>query len=296
MTLGTFRISQLVIQKKFRLRVNISARRRQEGFWQMRTIIDSHAHLGWDSFKEDRSEVIQRAYDEGVVQIVQAGVDLKSIPDQLALADENSHIYNGVGLHPHEAKFWDAQSADTLRSAARHKSVVGVGECGLDFFYNHSDREVQIEVFEQQADLAVELDLPIIIHTRDAWEETFEVLMKRKGKLRGVFHCFTGGPDVLPAIRELDFYVSFSGIVTFPKAGDIQAAAALVPENRILVETDCPYLAPKGRRGKRNEPSFIWLTVEHLACLRSVEVEALAATTVDNARRLFALPLPGGAH
>lgn len=258
----------------------------------MRTIIDSHAHLGWDSFKEDREEVIKRAYDEGVIQIVQAGVDLKSIPDQLALADENSHIYNGVGLHPHEAKLWDADSAETLRTAAQHKSVVGVGECGLDFYYNHSDHDVQIEVFKKQADLAIELDLPIIIHTRDAWDETFAVLMERKGKLRGVFHCFTGGPEVLPAISELDFYVSFSGIVTFPSAKDIQAAAALVPQDRILVETDCPYLAPKGRRGKRNEPSFIWLTVEYLAALRSVEIEELARTTVDNARRLFALPVP----
>lgn len=258
----------------------------------MRTIIDSHAHLGWDSFKEDRDDVILRAREQGVVQIVQAGVDLVSIPDQLSLAEQHAHIYNGVGLHPHEAKLWNEASADLLRQAARHKSVVGVGECGLDFFYNHSDREVQIEVFKQQADLAIELDLPIIIHTRDAWDETFEVLMARKGRLRGVFHCFTGGPEVLPAIKELDFYVSFSGIVTFSSAKNIQAAAALVPLERIMVETDCPYLAPNGRRGKRNEPSFIWLTAEFLAKLRGTTCEELAQVTAENARRLFKLPQP----
>lgn len=256
----------------------------------MRTIIDSHAHLGWDSFKEDRDEVIQRALDEGIVQIVQAGVDLESMNDQLALADQYSHIYNGVGLHPHEAKHWNGQSADKLRAAAKHHSVVGIGECGLDFYYNHSDRDVQIEVFRQQVDLAIELNLPVIIHTRDAWAETFEVLMPKKGKLRGVFHCFTGGPDVIPAIKELDFYVSFSGIVTFGSAKDIQAAAPLVPAHRITVETDCPYLAPQGKRGKRNEPSFIWLTAQKIATLRSMELDEVAQVTSRNARELFSLP------
>ena len=258
----------------------------------MRTIVDSHAHLGWESFKDDREEVIQRAFDDGVVQIVQAGVDLLSIPDQLALADKHTSIFNGVGLHPHEAKLWASDSAQVLRAAARHSSVVAIGECGLDFFYNHSEKQTQIDVFEQQVELALELDLPIIIHTRDAWEETFAVLMAKRGKLRGVFHCFTGGPDVLPQINELDFYVSFSGIVTFSSAKDIQAAAALVPANRIMVETDCPYLAPQGRRGKRNEPSFIWLTAQKLASLRSVHLDELAASTAENARLLFGLPQP----
>lgn len=258
----------------------------------MRTIIDSHAHLGWDSFKEDRDEVIQRALGEGIVQIVQAGVDLKSIDDQLTLADQYNHIYNGVGLHPHEAKYWDDDSANKMRAAAKHHSVVAIGECGLDFYYNHSDRDSQISVFKQQVELALELDLPVIIHTRDAWEETFDVLMPKKGKLRGVFHCFTGGPDVLPAIKELDFYVSFSGIVTFNSAKDIQAAAPLVAGDRITVETDCPYLAPQGKRGKRNEPSFIWLTAQKVATLRSMELDELARITSENARRLFGLPLP----
>jgi TatD DNase family protein len=258
----------------------------------MRTIIDSHAHLGWDSFKDDQDDVIRRSLAEGIIQIVQAGVDLQNIDNQLALAERYQHIYNGVGLHPHEAKDWTAESADVLRKAAAHASVVAVGECGLDFYYNHSERDTQIRVFKEQVALAIELDLPIIIHTRDAWDETFEVLMEKKGKIRGVFHCFTGSPIVMPLIRELDFYVSFSGIVTFAKATDIQETAPLVAADRITVETDSPYLAPQGKRGKRNEPSFIWFTAEKLAALRSTTVDEIARITSDNARRLFKLPVP----
>lgn len=256
----------------------------------MKTIIDSHAHLGWDSFKEDQAEVIQRALKEGVVQIVQAGVDLESIEDQLRLAEQYNHIYNGVGLHPHEAKHWNDQSANRIREACKHRSVVAIGECGLDFYYNHSDRATQIEVFKHQVELATELNLPLIIHTRDAWDETFEVLLSRKGQVKGVFHCFTGSPAELPAIRELDFYVSFSGIVTFNSAKDIQACAPLVPTDRFTIETDCPYLAPQGKRGKRNEPSFIWFTAEKVAALRSIEVSELSRLATENARQLFNLP------
>lgn len=259
-------------------------------------IIDSHAHLGWDSFLEDQDEMIARARESGVVQMVNAGVDLKSIPEQLALADRYHFIYTGVGLHPHEAKDWDDNSAGILMESARHESVRAIGECGLDFFYNHSERSAQLHAFSRQIELAIELDLPVIIHTRDAWADTFELLFKyaeqakAAGKqLQGVFHCFTGGPEVIPQIKELDFYVSFSGIVTFKKSEAIQHAAPLVPAERLLVETDSPYLAPQGHRGKRNEPSFIWKTVEKLAELRQESVEHTAEQTVRNTRTLFKL-------
>lgn len=256
------------------------------------TIIDSHAHLDWESFKEDQEQVIERAFASGVVQIVTAGVYLKSIPEMLALADRYERIYCGVGLHPHEAKDWDdAASAAEVREAAKHRKVVAIGECGLDFHYNHSEPEVQTRVFVEQVELARELRKPLIIHTREAWPETFDIIKRHgRGEVRGVFHCFTGGPEVVPEIREIDFYVSFSGIVTFPKSLDIQAAAKLIPPDRIMVETDCPYLAPQGMRGKRNEPSYVWLVAAKLADLRGASKEEIAAQTAENARRLFGLP------
>src|SRR5262249_23707784 len=160
-----------------------------------------------------------------------------------------------------------------------------------DYHYNYSEPDTQRRVFALQVDLARELKKPLIIHTRNAWPETFEILREHgKGEVRGVFHCFTGSPEVLPQIRDLDFYVSFSGIVTLPKSTDIQAAAPLVAANRVLVETDCPYLAPQGKRGKRNEPSYVWLVAEKVAQLRGVPRDELAVQTAENARRLFNLP------
>jgi TatD DNase family protein len=222
----------------------------------MSDIIDSHAHLVWESFGEDLEQVIERAQQERVVQIVQAGVDFETIPQMAALSLRYPHIFFGVGLHPHEAKNWNSGSAGVLREAAGDPKNVAIGECGLDFHYNFSERQQQLSAFQEQVELARELGKPLIIHTRDAWEDTFAILHQAgKGDVRGVFHCFTGGPEVLPEIQKLDFYVSFSGILTFHNAKMIQAAAALVPANRIMVETDSPYLAPIPLRGKRNEPA-----------------------------------------
>jgi TatD DNase family protein len=257
----------------------------------MQTIIDSHAHLDWESFKEDQPAVIQRALDAGVVQIVQAGVYLTAIPEMLALAERYDHIFCGIGLHPHEAKDWNDDSAAILREAARHPKVVAIGECGLDFHYNHSEPDVQRRVFAEQVKIAREVGKPLIIHTREAWEDTFAIIKEHgKGEVPGVFHCFTGGPGVIPTIKEIDFYVSFSGIVTFPKSTDIQAAAPMVPADRIMVETDSPYLAPQGMRGKRNEPSHVWLVAAKLADLRGESKDEVAINTSTNARRLFKLP------
>lgn len=254
-------------------------------------IIDSHAHLTWDSFAEDQKDVIARAFAEGVVQIVQAGVDLKTIPEMVKLTEEYKEIFIGVGLHPHEANLWDDEADKLLRETAKHPRVVAIGECGLDFYYNHSDRDAQLRCFKAQIEIARDLNKPLIIHSRDAFDDTFTLLEEvGQGKVRGVFHCFTGGPEVLPRIEALDFYVSFSGIVTFSSAKNIQAAAPLVREDRILVETDCPYLAPQPMRGKRNEPAYVWHVAEKIAQLRNVELSQVASSTVENTRRLFNLP------
>lgn len=258
------------------------------------SIVDSHAHLGWDSFAEDRDEVIRRAFESGVVQIVQAGVYLNGMEETILIAETYPNIFFAVGLHPHEAKDWnDSESPGLIRDFTSHPKLVAIGECGLDYHYNHSDPETQRQVFAKQVKLARQLDKPLILHTREAWDDTFEILRRvGEGKVRGVFHCFTGTRDVLPAIREIDFYVSFSGIVTFPKSTDIQDAAREIGEDRIMVETDCPYLAPQGFRGKRNEPAYVWKVAEKLAELRGTQLDAIAASTSQNARTLFGLPQP----
>ena len=258
-----------------------------------RTIVDSHAHLGWDSFDSDRSEVIERAFAGGVCQIVQAGVDLTDLPAAFALADQYPNIWNSVGLHPHEARHWDNNSADKIRDAFRHPSVVAIGECGLDFFYNHSQRQEQLDAFRNQVRLCRELGKPVIIHTRDAWQDTFQILHQEgKGELKGVFHCYSGSPEQIPEIERLDFYVSFSGILTFKAAKAIQETVPLVKPHRLLVETDCPYLAPEGKRGKRNEPSYVWITAEKLASLKNSSLDEIAELTSLNARNLFSIPAP----
>ncbi len=257
----------------------------------MKAIIDSHAHLTWDSFAEDQAEVIDRACEHGVVQIVQAGVNLSTIPEMIKIADRYRQIFFGAGLHPHEAGSWGDEMETAVIRSASHPKMVGIGECGLDYYYDHSPRDLQKAAFRAQVRLARELGKPIIIHTREAWQDTFQILEEEgNGEVRGVFHCFTGGPDVLPRIRALDFYVSFSGIVTFKNARPVQEAATLVSPDRILVETDCPYLAPAPHRGKRNEPAYVWEVAQRLADLRKVDLTDIARITVENARRLFGLP------
>ncbi|HEY9868656.1 MAG TPA: TatD family hydrolase [Candidatus Obscuribacterales bacterium] len=259
----------------------------------MREIIDSHAHLAWESYAEDQKAVLERAFQAGVVQIVHAGVDMTTVSEMIALAEQYPQIFLGFGLHPHEARFWSEETEAALRRALAHPRAVAVGECGLDYYYHHSDRQSQLMAFKAQVSLARELGKPLIVHSRDAWDDTFAVLEELEApELGGVFHCFTGGPEVLPKIESLDFYVSFSGIVTFKNAQNIQEAARLVPEDRILVETDCPFLAPQPVRGKRNEPAYVWMVAEKVAELRAVSVAEIARSTTDNARRLFRLPVP----
>jgi TatD DNase family protein len=260
------------------------------------TIIDSHAHVVREYFPEDQAEVIARAFASGVVQMVNPGVVIDNVQELLDLSERYEHIYTAIGLHPHEAKHWNAAAETEMRKAAEHPKVVGIGECGLDFYYNNSKREDQLNAFRAQIRIAKELNKPIIIHCRDAWDEALtELERERSEQLRGVFHCFTGGPEVLPRIASLDFYVSFSGIVTFKKAEKIQEAARLAALDRILVETDSPFLAPQKMRGQRNEPAFVWHVAEKIAELRRQELEQICTACCRNTRRLFNLPDISGA-
>ncbi|HEY9788037.1 MAG TPA: TatD family hydrolase [Candidatus Obscuribacterales bacterium] len=255
------------------------------------TIIDSHAHVVAEYYAHEREEVIQRAFDSGVAQIVNPGVVIETIPELIELSERYGNLYIGVGLHPHDAKNWTDESLNKLKEAAENTKVVAIGECGLDFYYQNSDPSGQMAVFREHIKLALDTDKPIIVHCRDAWQEAITLLKEEgRGELRGVFHCFTGDSSVLPEIEELGFYVSFSGIVTFPNAKSLQAAAPLVKNDRLLVETDCPYLAPQKVRGKRNEPSYVWYVAEKLAELRSTTLQEIATVTTNNARTLFRLP------
>ncbi len=259
----------------------------------MNGIIDSHAHLTWDCYAEDQAEVIERASKDKVVQIVQAGVDLATLPEMMKVAERYEQIFFGAAVHPHESRHWSCESEEVLTRAASHPKMVAIGECGLDYYYDLSDRAAQQAAFRAQVRLARSINKPLIIHTRDAWTDTFAILEEEGGgQVSGVFHCFTGSAEFMPLIRELDFYISFSGIVTFKNAKQIQEAVALVPDDRLLVETDSPFLAPLPYRGKRNEPSYVWLVAQKVADLRGVELAQIAQITSENARRLFQLPQP----
>jgi TatD DNase family protein len=253
-------------------------------------IIDSHAHLLKEYFADEQFQMIERAFASNVRQIVNPGINATSLDELFEIADKYEHIYLGVGVHPHEANTWSPAVEDTLKGALARKKVVAVGECGLDFFYNHSSREEQIHAFRRQIELSLEFGKPLIIHCRDAWSDINLIFSDYAGKLTGVFHCFTGDLNVLKSLAPFDFYISFSGIVTFPNAKAIQEAARHVEIERLLVETDCPYLAPQAVRGQRNEPSYVWYVAEKLAELRQTSIEQVAAACSTNARRLFRLP------
>lgn len=255
-------------------------------------LIDTHAHIADPEFDHDREEVIERALTSDVRKIVLIGTGLESSQRAIALAEKYPFLWATVGLHPHEAKALDADYLHSLAKLADHPKVVGWGECGLDFFYKHSSSEVQISAFIEQIRMAKEKALPLVIHTRDAWKETFEILEKENIRAHAdrygvVLHCFTGNKAVAEKAIGLGCYVSFSGILTFKKATEIQEAAATIDLNKLVIETDSPYLAPDGYRGKRNEPSYVRVIAEKVALLRNLSFEKVAQITSKNAERLF---------
>ena len=242
---------------------------------------DDHCHLP----AEDWESVIADARAAGVERFIDVGVDIETSRAAIARASVTDGVWATAGVHPHEAKY----GVDGLEALLDDPACVAVGECGFDFHYDHSPRDAQRDVFAAQVALANELDLALVIHTREAWEETFEVLDAEGTPSRTVFHCFTGGPDEAQASLDRGAHLSFSGIVSFPSAGDVQAAAAICPLDRMLVETDSPYLAPVPHRGKRNRPAWVPDVGVALASAAGVEVDEVAAATWDNADRVYRL-------
>jgi TatD DNase family protein len=253
-------------------------------------LIDSHAHLDMDDFDADRAEVIERAVQGGVTRIVTIGIDLASSTKAIEIAKKYKFIYATVGYHPHNANEAGAKDLEKLRAFASEAKVVAWGEIGLDFFRRHSPPEKQVKAFERQLDMAFEQGLPVIIHDRDAHEDLLRILKSRKRQYRGVIHCFSGNYDLAMALIELGFSISFPGTVTYKNAVPTHAAASRIPLERLLVETDCPYLAPVPVRGKRNEPLFVKHTAEKIAQLRQMDFKELAKATSANTVRLFNLP------
>ena len=252
-------------------------------------LIDSHCHLDFPELTSDESGVLARARTAGVGGMLTIGTRLDQFERVRAIAERHDHVWCSVGVHPHEAKEEGQRTPDRLIEAARHPKVVGIGETGLDFFYEHSPREEQAESFRAHIAASRQTGLPLIVHTRDADAETGDILEEEyaKGAFPGLIHCFSSGRSVAERALALGLYVSISGIVTFKAAEDLRTIVRDLPLDRLLVETDAPYLAPIPKRGKTNEPAYVAHTAAKVAELKGVTLAELEAATTDNFFRLF---------
>lgn len=252
-------------------------------------LVDSHCHLDFPDFGAEADAVVARAHEAGVGLMVTISTKVSEFDRVLAIAERFPHVYCSVGIHPHEAASEPEIDTAALVRLARHPKVVGIGETGLDYYYEHSPRAAQQRLFRAHIAAARETGLPLIVHTRDADEDTAAILADEMGKgvFPGLLHCFSSGPELAGRALELGLYISLSGILTFKSADELRGTAASVPLDRLLVETDAPYLAPVPRRGKRNEPAFIVHTAAKLAEVKGVSVGTLARATTANFLRLF---------
>lgn len=259
--------------------------------------VDSHAHIDGQEYDEDRDEVVSRAREAGVRAILNVGTGdpaSGAFERAVRVAEKYENVFAAVGVHPHDAKLFDDEVQERLKRLAQVSSrVIAWGEIGLDYHYDHSPREVQREVFRRQLRIARELELPVIIHSREADEDTVGLLREEMGdsRRRGIMHCFGGGPQMAESVLELGFMISFAGNVTFKKAEDLRDVARRVPTERLLAETDCPYLTPVPFRGRRNEPARVREVVAVLAELHGMEPEELGRITTENFSRFFNLDL-----
>ena len=255
----------------------------------MNNIFDSHAHYDSEAFDADRKELLGTLKNQGVVGVVNCGSDMASSLKSLELADEFDFIYAACGIHPHEAETCKQGYLPVLKKLCLEDKCVAVGEIGLDYHYDFSPREIQKQVFEQQLVLAKELDLPVIVHDREAHEDTLELLKRYKPK--GVVHCFSGSAEMAKEIVKLGMYIGLGGAVTFKNARKPREVAAVVPSDRLLIETDCPYMTPVPHRGKRCDSTYIPFTAEVIAEVRGTTAQEILDLTRVNANSLFGLEL-----
>ena len=252
-------------------------------------LIDSHCHLNYEGLVERQAEVLDNAREAGVAGFLNISTRQREWDEIVALAEREPDVWASIGVHPHEADAHPDLGAAALIEAANHPRVIAIGECGLDYYYDKSDRAAQRERFQAHIEAARETGLPLVVHTRDAEDDTAEMLERavNAGGVRGVLHCFTGTWGLAKKALDLGFYVSLSGIVTFKNAQDLQDTARRIPDDRLLVETDSPFLAPVPHRGRTCEPAFVADTARFVAGLRGVAVETLAEQTTGNFFNLF---------
>jgi len=252
-------------------------------------LIDSHCHLNYEGLAERQGEILQNARDRGVTGFLNISTRQREWAEIVALAEQEADVWASVGVHPHEADAHPDLGASALVAASNHERVIAIGECGLDYYYDKSDRQAQRERFEAHIEAARQTGLPLVVHTREAEADTAEILSAavRQGGVTGVLHCFTGSADLARKGLDLGFCVSLSGIVTFKNAQDLQETAKWLPADQMLVETDAPFLAPVPHRGQKCEPAFVADTAAFVAELRGEEPDRLAEATTANFFKLF---------
>jgi TatD DNase family protein len=260
-------------------------------------LTDTHCHLDFNRFDEDRALVLARAWEAGVIRVLNPGIDLESSRAAVKLAESNEQVYAAVGLHPNSAMAWNENTLLELRALAEHPKIVAIGEIGLDYYRDRAPRELQKQVFLTQLDLAASLQLPVVIHNRQSTSDMLEILVEWQAKLvseglslaerPGVLHSYSD--EIEPALKAIEhnFFIGFTGPVTFHNARDLQKVAAALPEQHILIETDAPFLTPHPFRGKRNEPARVLLIAEKIAELKKQPIDSIARLTTENAARLF---------
>ena len=260
------------------------------------SIVDTHAHLDMSTFDKDRTEVLARALNAGVSMIITVGTNLESSKKAVELAKKHPEIFATVGFHPHDVAAVERTDIANLAEIANHPRIVAIGEIGLDFYRNYSPRETQLQALKWQLELAAKLELPVIIHCRQAEKDMLNLLhdwvlrhKSRDGQHQGVMHCFSGDSDTARQYLALGFYLSLGAYIGYPASGNAYSVIRNIPEDRLLVETDCPFLPPQSHRGRRNEPAYLPLTVEALAQIREESSETVARITTENAHRLFRL-------
>jgi TatD DNase family protein len=251
-------------------------------------LFDSHAHYDDEKFDNDRYDIIKKAHENGVSYILNAASDIASSIESISLSQEFEYVYSAVGVHPHNVGDINDNTVVTLADFASNKKVVAIGEIGLDYYYDTAPREIQKYWFAKQINLARNLKLPVIVHDRDAHEDCMNIIKSEKAnEVGGVFHCYTGSIEMARELLKNNFYISIGGAVTFKNAKTIVGVAAYIPNDRFLIETDCPYMTPEPHRGKRNDSSYIRLVAEKIAEIKGLTFEELAFLTTNNAKKLF---------
>ena len=251
--------------------------------------IDTHAHLTDSAFDHDRQELIKGLAAGGIGKIIEISCDPKDFPVSAALAEQNPGIYLAFGIHPEFAETYTEGDMAALGEYLRHPKCVALGETGLDYYWKPYNREKQLELFRRQLDMAIERDMPVSMHIREAYGDCMEVLESYGGRIKGVMHCFSGSWEIAKEYLKLGYFISFAGPVTFKKAPKLQEAAVNVPLDRILIETDSPYLAPEPVRGHRNEPTNVRYVAEKIAALREIPLETFAQITMQNALNAYSI-------